>query len=100
MVKIHLKNLKPFITFTTESRENFMIPFLEVQVRKTSSGFITLIYRKSTYIGCYLNFKSNHSFSTERYHQSPIDSDKTIYSTELRITDGYSGNLITHAIEE
>lgn len=58
-------NLKPAIKFTMKNEENGIIPFLDIQVKKTSNGFATSVYSKQIHIRYYLNFQSNHSLSTK-----------------------------------
>ena len=48
------KNIK----FTCEIEKNKKIAFLDVHVNRRQSGFITTIYRKPTFTGVYLHWKS------------------------------------------
>ena len=54
-----LKNADNSISFTTEN--NNKLAFLDVQVKRKENRFLTLVYRKKTFTGYYLNFQSNCS---------------------------------------
>ena len=46
------------IQFTDELEENDQLPFLDVNVKRTDTGFATNLYRKSTFSGVFTNFFS------------------------------------------
>ena len=59
-----LNNKHPNIKFTTEKQVNHSIAFLDVFISGIDNQTLTLqTYRKSTYTGLLLNFKSFTSFS-------------------------------------
>jgi hypothetical protein len=47
------------LTFTMESEDNGILPFLDVSVRKVQNGFTTSVFRKKTFTGLGTNFFSN-----------------------------------------
>ena len=49
-----LNSLHPSLRFIFEKESNLALPFLDVLVEKSSSKFITSIYRKPTFTGQYL----------------------------------------------
>ena len=53
-----LNSLHPSLQFTFKKEVNQSLPFLDAQVEKMNSRFITSIYRKLTFTGQYLNWKS------------------------------------------
>ena len=46
------------IRFTHKKEENYSLPFLDVLITHSDSGFSTNLYRKKTYSGLYTNFES------------------------------------------
>ena len=44
-----------------EKENNNELAFLDVQVKQEENKFITSVFRKKTFTGCYLNFQSNCS---------------------------------------
>ncbi len=48
----------PALRFTCESEENNKLPFLDVLVEKSGNAFLTSVYRKSTFTGEYISWKS------------------------------------------
>ncbi|XP_041484607.1 uncharacterized protein LOC121431166 [Lytechinus variegatus] len=68
----HLNNQHPSIKFTMETQRDNSIPFLDVLITKTPSGFPShQVYRKPTHTDRYLNFRSHHHPSI---HQSVADT--------------------------
>ncbi|XP_041461178.1 uncharacterized protein LOC121412434 [Lytechinus variegatus] len=68
----HLNNQHPSIKFTMETQRDNSIPFLDVLITKTPSGFPShQVYRKPTHTDGYLNFRSHHHPSI---HQSVADT--------------------------
>nr|XP_054775285.1 uncharacterized protein LOC129283541 [Lytechinus pictus] len=64
----HLNHQHPSIKFTMETQHDDSIPFLDVRITKTPSGFPShQVYRKPTHTDRYLNFRSHHHPSV---HQS------------------------------
>ena len=55
----YLNEKHPSIKFTMETEVNKTIPFLDVLIRSSNDGtFHTSVYRKSTFLGLFLNFIS------------------------------------------
>ena len=54
----HLNNLDPALQFTFEKEENDSLPFLDVLVEKSNTGFLTSVYRKPTFTGKYTRWNS------------------------------------------
>nr|XP_054772286.1 uncharacterized protein LOC129280268 [Lytechinus pictus] len=64
----HLNHQHPSIKFTMETQRDDSIPFLDVRITKTPSGFPShQVYRKPFHTDRYLNFRSHHHPSV---HQS------------------------------
>ena len=55
-----LNNAHTSISFTIKKNNNG-IAFLDVQIKREENRFLTSVYRKKTFTGCYLNFQSNCS---------------------------------------
>ena len=53
-----LNCLHPSLKFTFEKEKNNCLPFLDVNVERTATGFETSVYRKPTYTGQYLRWES------------------------------------------
>ena len=49
------------ISFTMETEENNILPFLDVLITRQRSKFVTTVYRKQTFTGQYINFRSHCS---------------------------------------
>lgn len=86
-----MNNRHPKITFTKENNENGQLPFLDILI-SNSSTFSTTIYRKTTYTGLLLNFKSFTPFQYKtRLIQTLLDrtykicSSWVIFDKETRI---------------
>ena len=56
----HLNSLRGSIKFTMEIEEEESIAFLDVKVKKLTTGFITSVYKKPTNTDLYLHFDSHH----------------------------------------
>ena len=56
-----LNNAHEAINFTIEKEKNDELAFLDVLIKRKENRFLTTVYRKKTFTGCYLNFKSNYS---------------------------------------
>ena len=54
-------NLHESISFTMESEINNNLPFLDVSITRHGSKFTSSIYRKATFTGQYINFRSHCS---------------------------------------
>ena len=54
----YLNKQHPNIRFTIEKEESKSLPFLDTRVVRNSDRYITKIYRKKTFTGVYLNWKS------------------------------------------
>ena len=54
----HLNSLHPALQFTFEKEENDSLPFLDVLVEKSNTGFLTSVYRKPTFTGQYIRWNS------------------------------------------
>ena len=53
-----LNNLHPALQFTFEKEENDSLPFLDVWVEKSNTGFLTSVYRKPIFTGQYIRLNS------------------------------------------
>ena len=63
----HLNKQHPQIKFTVEMESDCVLPFMDLEVHRTSEGRLkTGIYRKPTHTGRYLDFSSNHPTSVKR----------------------------------
>ena len=58
MFQQYLNQKHPNIRFTVEKENNNTLPFLDVEVTRTTSGFKTGTYRKPTFSGVYSNYRS------------------------------------------
>ena len=56
-----LNNAHNSISFKMEKENNNELAFLDVQIKRDESGFLTSVYRKKHFTGCYLNSQSNYS---------------------------------------
>jgi hypothetical protein len=54
----YINQIHPNIKFTMETEINNSLPFLDVLISRTPSGFSTSVYRKNTFSGLGLNFFS------------------------------------------
>ena len=56
-----LNNLVPNIRFTNEELENGQLPFLDILIKRSTTGTLkTTVYRKETHTDQILNYASNH----------------------------------------
>jgi hypothetical protein len=79
----HLNSVRHTIKFTMEVETNDTLPFLEVLVMKRGPKLAMKVYQKSTRIGCYLHFKSNHPHHIKRgVVHSSISQAKIIYQDQ------------------
>ena len=63
-----LNCLHPSLKFTFEKEKNNCLPFLDVNVERTATGFETSVYRKPTFTGQYLRWES---FSPTKQKNKP-----------------------------
>ena len=56
-----LNNAHEAINFTIEKEKNDELAFLDVLIKRKENRFLTTVYRKKTFTGCYLNFQSSCS---------------------------------------
>ncbi|XP_069186448.1 uncharacterized protein [Procambarus clarkii] len=61
-----LNNLAPSIHFKVEWESNFLLPFLDVHVHSSVSGFSFSVYRKPMHSGMYIHFFSYHPLSVKK----------------------------------
>ena len=54
----YLNSKHPSIKFTMESEVNKMLPFLDILISSQEGNFRTSVYRKNTFIGLFMNFRS------------------------------------------
>ena len=55
----YLNDKHPSIKFTMETEVNKKIPFLDILIKMSETGeFVTSVYRKSTFSGLFMNFRS------------------------------------------
>ncbi|XP_077547988.1 uncharacterized protein LOC144160630 [Haemaphysalis longicornis] len=62
----HLNSVQPTIQFTMEEEAAGRIAFLDVEVQRKNTGFVTTVYRKPTHTGQYLDFASAHQVGHKR----------------------------------
>ena len=63
---LHLMNSQEeSIKFTLENSVNMEMPFLDLQVKFTTSEFKTRVHRKSTHSNSYIHFFSNHKLPSQ-----------------------------------
>jgi phosphohistidine swiveling domain-containing protein len=75
------------IKFEIEIENNNFLPFLDVLINKTPTGYETSVYRKPTHTNRYLNFDSNHSMSVKKgIVKSLYDRAKIICSNDNQFT--------------
>jgi len=83
-----LNNKEPSIKFTLEIETNNQLPFLDVLVKKSNTGFQTQVYRKKTHTNQYLHFSSNHQTTIKRsIIQTLYNRAKTICSSQDTFTE-------------
>ncbi|XP_045534547.1 uncharacterized protein LOC123721120 [Papilio machaon] len=78
----HLNEMHPRIRFTTEEEKDGTLPFLDVLVKRESSGcLVHTVYRKPTHTDRYLKADSHH-------HPSYLSSvPRTLINRALRLCD-------------
>ena len=54
----YMNTRHPNIEFTHEEENNGSMSFLDVTITRVDGKFVTSVYRKKTFSGVYLNFKS------------------------------------------
>jgi hypothetical protein len=107
-----LNTLHESINFTKENEENCRLPFLDVSVLKTPNGFVTSVYRKSTYTGLGSHFLSScahifkvNSCKTLIHRAYQLSSNLAIFHHEISFlknffcTNGFSENLFYHHVK-
>ena len=77
---IQLNSMHPSLKFTVEKKSNHQLAFLDVFVHKTSTAFLTSVYRKSTFSGLYTRWDSFCS------QQGKINLVKTLVHRALMIS--------------
>ena len=94
-------NFHDNINFTMENEIDNQLPFLDILIERTPSGFSTGVYRKPTFTGqgtifyscCFLNFKLN-SISTLLHRAYALSSSWTLFHNEiLFLTQFFRNNL-------
>ena len=83
-------NFHENIKLTMETEDNNELPFLDILIKRTNSGFSTGVYRKPTFTGqginfyscCFFNFKFN-SISTLLHRAYSISSNWSIFHEEI-----------------
>ena len=105
-----LNSLHPSLRFTFEKESNLRLPFLDVLVEKTSSKFLTSIYRKPTFTGQYLHWNSFsptkrkiNLISTLTHRALSICSPERLQSEldqikSILLANGYPENSINSSI--
>ena len=77
-----------FCSFTCEREQNSQLPFLDLQIFRTSSGnFSFSVYRKPTHTGNYLKFQSNHP----KCHKRAVVKSLTDRAKKLCSADNLEG---------
>ena len=110
---LHLMNSQEeSIKFTLENSENMEMPFLDLQVKFTNSGFKTRVHRKSTHSNSYIHFFSNHSSQVKqgvlvglflralRYCEPEFLDDEIKYIFESFEKLGYPHHFINKALSK
>ena len=106
-----MNSMYPTISFTME-RDNNKLPYLDIEIYRTDSGFKTTVYNKPTDSGNYLPFSSNHPrhtrknipFSLARRVRALTDDDEISLqklddlSTKLK-DSGYPSGLVHCAMD-
>ena len=99
-------NFHDSINFTMEHENNDQLPFLDILIERTPSGFSTGVYRKSTFTGqgtnfyscCFFNFKLN-SISTLLHRAYALSSSWTLFHKEiLFLTRFFRNNLYPESL--
>ena len=98
------------ISFTIEKEVNNELAFLDVLVKRDNNRFLTSVYRKKTFTGCYLNFQSNCSLKRKANliktlcHRAHKICSPELLSSELNNIktllnrNGYPQELVTKTI--
>ena len=106
-----MNNVYEAINFTIEKDKNDELSFLDVQVKRKKNTFFTSVYRKKTFIGCYLNFQSNCSLKRKinlirtLCHHAHIICSPELLSNEMKqiklllIKNGYPQELVNKTIQ-
>lgn len=82
----HLNSISPNIKLTVEKEKDGKLAFLDVNVIRENGGLKTIVYRKKTHTGRYLNYKSNHCESIkEGVALSLFDRAKTVCKDETSL---------------
>ena len=81
-----MNSIRPPIQFTRQKEQDNKSSFQDVLKTHSEQGFSTSVYRKSTFTGQYLNFKSHHSYNVEKgivrcvqHRAKAISRDSNVY---------------------
>ena len=107
-----LNLLHPVLKFTVEKEQNYSLTFLDVLVEKEGNGFLTSIYRKSTFTGQYICWNSfspkmrKVSLIKPLVHRELMICSKTKLGSELDkikqllIENGYPADVLLSCINQ
>ena len=107
-----LNLLHPALKFTVEKEQNNSMNFLDVLVEKDGTGFLTSIYRKSTFTGQYIRWNSfspntrKISLINTLVHRALMICSKTKLGSELDkikqllIENGYQADVLLSCITQ
>ena len=110
---LHLMNSQEeSIKFTLENSENLEMPFLDLHVKFTESGFKTKVHRKSTHSNSYIHFFSKHSVQVKngvlvglflrahRYCEPEFLDDEIEFIFESFVKLGYPLHFLNKALSK
>ena len=101
-----LNCLRPSLNFTFEKEKNNCLPFLDVNVERTVTGFETSVYRKPTFTRQYLRWESSSPTKQKTnlisilVHRALIICTKSKLNEEIKhiknilLDNGYSESII------
>ena len=111
-IQENLNFLHPALKFTIKKEQNNSLHFLDVLVEKEGTGFLTSIYRKSTFTGQYICWNSlspktrKISLITTLVHRALMICSKTKLGPELDkikqllIENGYPTDVLLSCINQ
>jgi hypothetical protein len=107
-----LNNIEPRIKFTMEFEKDGILPFLDLNVKRSQGKITTSIYRKPTHTQLYLHWRSNHGKNAllgtlksliHRAHKLIDEKEDLLQELQLLkdvfIQNGYPIHLIEKTIQ-
>ena len=79
----YLNSQHPNITFTSETEVDFILPFLDIKIKRDTDQFFTSIYRKPTFTGLMSKF---YDFTPKDYKANLVS---TLVCRAFRICSSY-----------